>query len=82
MLDSTPSSCPPVNLFRVFWRELTLIGTRVNYRSDFEEAVRLLASGGWGDAGDTAGVTVFLASSASDYVCGAIIPVDGGWLAR
>jgi 2-dehydro-3-deoxy-D-gluconate 5-dehydrogenase len=25
---------------------------------------------------------VFLAASASDYVHGAIIPVDGGWLAR
>lgn len=36
---------PPVNLFRVFWRELTLIGARVYERSDFEEAVRLLASG-------------------------------------
>jgi (R,R)-butanediol dehydrogenase/meso-butanediol dehydrogenase/diacetyl reductase len=31
---------PPVNLFRVFWRELTLIGARVYERSDFEEAVR------------------------------------------
>jgi threonine dehydrogenase-like Zn-dependent dehydrogenase len=29
----------------VFWRELTLIGARVYDRSDFEEAVRLLASG-------------------------------------
>jgi (R,R)-butanediol dehydrogenase / meso-butanediol dehydrogenase / diacetyl reductase len=36
---------PPVNLFRVFWRELTLIGARVYDRTDFEEAVRLLASG-------------------------------------
>jgi (R,R)-butanediol dehydrogenase / meso-butanediol dehydrogenase / diacetyl reductase len=36
---------PPVNLFRVFWRELTLIGARVYERSDFEEAVRLLESG-------------------------------------
>jgi (R,R)-butanediol dehydrogenase / meso-butanediol dehydrogenase / diacetyl reductase len=34
---------PPVDLFRVFWRELTLIGARVYERSDFEQAVRLLA---------------------------------------
>jgi 2-desacetyl-2-hydroxyethyl bacteriochlorophyllide A dehydrogenase len=39
------SSPKPVNLFRVFWRELTLIGARVYERPDFEEAVRLLASG-------------------------------------
>jgi 2-desacetyl-2-hydroxyethyl bacteriochlorophyllide A dehydrogenase len=36
---------PPVNLFRVFWRELTLIGARVYERADFEEGLRLLASG-------------------------------------
>ena len=41
-IHSTP---PPVNLFRVFWRELTLIGARVYERSDFEEAVRLLDAG-------------------------------------
>lgn len=41
-----------------------------------------IPAGRWGNAADIAGVTVFLASSASDYVCGAIIPVDGGWLAR
>ena len=31
---------------------------------------------------DLAGPTVFLASSASDYVHGALLPVDGGWLGR
>ena len=36
----------------------------------------------WGSADDLAGATVFLASSASDYVHGAVIPVDGGWLGR
>lgn len=36
----------------------------------------------WGDPTDLGGITVFLASAASDYVHGAIIPVDGGWLAR
>lgn len=41
-IHSTP---PPVNLFQVFWRELTLVGARVYERSDFEEAVRLLARG-------------------------------------
>ena len=36
----------------------------------------------WGVPADLGGAAVFLASSASDYVNGAIIPVDGGWLAR
>jgi (R,R)-butanediol dehydrogenase/meso-butanediol dehydrogenase/diacetyl reductase len=34
-----------VDLHRVFWRELTVVGVRVYQRDDFEEAVRLLASG-------------------------------------
>jgi 2-deoxy-D-gluconate 3-dehydrogenase len=36
----------------------------------------------WGDPGDLAGPAVFLASSASDYVNGFTVAVDGGWLAR
>lgn len=35
----------PVDLFRVFWRELTLIGARVYERADFERAVELVSSG-------------------------------------
>jgi (R,R)-butanediol dehydrogenase/meso-butanediol dehydrogenase/diacetyl reductase len=35
----------PVDLFRVFWRELTLIGARVYEREDFERAVALVAGG-------------------------------------
>jgi (R,R)-butanediol dehydrogenase/meso-butanediol dehydrogenase/diacetyl reductase len=34
-----------VDLFRVFWRELELIGARVYERADFERAVELLAKG-------------------------------------
>ncbi|HVK45854.1 MAG TPA: 2-dehydro-3-deoxy-D-gluconate 5-dehydrogenase KduD [Micropruina sp.] len=36
----------------------------------------------WGTTGDLQGAFVFLASPASDYLNGAIIPVDGGWLVR
>ena len=36
----------------------------------------------WGSAADLAGATLFLASAASDYVCGTTLAVDGGWLAR
>ena len=41
-----------------------------------------IPAGRWGATDDLAGAAVFLASSASDYVTGAIIPVDGGWLGR
>jgi 2-deoxy-D-gluconate 3-dehydrogenase len=41
-----------------------------------------IPAGRWGRPDDLAGITVFLASAASDYVHGAIIPVDGGWLGR
>ncbi|HLL69641.1 MAG TPA: alcohol dehydrogenase catalytic domain-containing protein [Micromonosporaceae bacterium] len=34
-----------VNLFRFFWRELTLVGARLYDRSDFERAVALIAAG-------------------------------------
>ena len=36
----------------------------------------------WGDPSDLAGAAVFLASAASNYMHGAVVPVDGGWLAR
>ena len=41
-----------------------------------------IPAGRWGDPEDVAGTFVFLASSASDYVHGIVLPVDGGWLAR
>ncbi len=36
---------PPVDVFQIFWKELSVIGARVKERPDFEEAVRLVAAG-------------------------------------
>ncbi|MER5301516.1 SDR family NAD(P)-dependent oxidoreductase [Streptomyces lasiicapitis] len=41
-----------------------------------------IPAGRWGDAADLMGTTVFLASRASDYVNGHVLPVDGGYLVR
>ena len=54
-------------------------------RADPERSKAILdriPAGRWGEPSDLGGTAVFLASSASDYVNGAVIPVDGGWLAR
>jgi 2-dehydro-3-deoxy-D-gluconate 5-dehydrogenase len=52
-------------------------------RSDPERADVMLGripAGRWGQPEDIQGAVVFLCSSAADYVHGAILPIDGGWL--
>jgi 2-dehydro-3-deoxy-D-gluconate 5-dehydrogenase len=44
--------------------------------------VERIPAGRWGTPEDLAGAVVFLASDAARYVHGAVLPVDGGWLAR
>ncbi|MDM8084810.1 SDR family oxidoreductase [Cellulomonas cellasea] len=41
-----------------------------------------IPAGRWAQAEDIAGAVLFLCSPAASYVHGAILPVDGGWLAR
>jgi 2-dehydro-3-deoxy-D-gluconate 5-dehydrogenase len=54
-------------------------------RSDEDRQKAILGripAGRWGTPADLQGPFVFLAAPASDYLNGAIIPVDGGWLVR
>lgn len=47
-----------------------------------EEIEERIPAGRWGEPEELAGATIFLASSASDYVNGEVLTVDGGWRAR
>ena len=54
-------------------------------RSDADRNRQLLEripAGRWGEPKDIAGAALYLCSSASDYVHGHVLAVDGGWLAR
>jgi 2-deoxy-D-gluconate 3-dehydrogenase len=47
-----------------------------------KQILERIPAGRWGTPEDLAGVAVFLASAASDYLNGHVLVVDGGWMAR
>lgn len=53
-----------------------------NKNKQYEEICSRIPMGRWGNADDLKGISVFLASEASDYISGAVIPVDGGYLGK
>jgi 2-deoxy-D-gluconate 3-dehydrogenase len=52
---------------------------RVQVPGLHDSVLRRTPAGRWGEMDDMAGVAVFLAAPASDFVTGAVIPVDGGF---
>ena len=45
----------------------------------YDRVLARTPAGRWGEPGDLAGIAVFLASRASDFITGTAIPVDGGY---
>jgi 2-deoxy-D-gluconate 3-dehydrogenase len=58
--------------------ELT-VGARQQVEGLNERVLARTPAGRWGDPKDFAGIAVFLASAASDFVTGTAIPIDGGY---
>jgi 2-deoxy-D-gluconate 3-dehydrogenase len=54
-------------------------GARKEVAGLHERVLARTPAGRWGDPKDFAGIAVFLASSASDFLTGTAIPVDGGY---
>jgi 2-deoxy-D-gluconate 3-dehydrogenase len=55
---------------------------RVEVPGLHERVLSRIPAGRWGDGDDLAGIAAFLASGASDYITGAVIPVDGGYASQ
>ena len=61
----------------------TVMNTAImNDENRNEEILKRIPQGRWGTPEDMKGPVVFLASKASDYLNGAVIAVDGGYLGR
>lgn len=61
--------------------ELTANMKEVNPKQ-YEEITGRIPMGRWGNMEDLQGLTIFLASDASAYISGAVIPVDGGFMGK
>jgi len=69
-----------VNAILPGWFVTELTGSYLEQFPEQEKAITARTPAGrWGDSADLAGTAVFLASSASDYITGASIAVDGGF---
>jgi 2-dehydro-3-deoxy-D-gluconate 5-dehydrogenase len=71
-----------VNAIAPGYMETDNTAALIKDKTRYQEILKRIPAGRWGTNSDLKGTVVYLASSASDYLNGAIIPVDGGWLAR
>jgi 2-deoxy-D-gluconate 3-dehydrogenase len=69
-----------VNVVLPGWIDTELtVGARQQMEGLNERVLTRTPAGRWGEPADLAGIAVFLASAASDFVTGTAIPLDGGF---
>ena len=71
-----------VNAIAPGWIETKLTRAVSEDEGRQREIMPRIPAGRWGQPEDLAGSAIFLASAASDYLSGVILPVDGGYLTR
>ena len=72
-----------VNAVLPGWIDTPLtVQARVDVDGLYDRVLARTPAGRWGAPEDLAGVAVFLASRASDFITGVAIPVDGGYSAQ
>ena len=71
-----------VNAIAPGYMDTQLNTALINNKKRTEEVFNRVPMKRWGTGEDLKGIAVFLSSSASDYITGCVIPVDGGYLAR
>jgi 2-deoxy-D-gluconate 3-dehydrogenase len=65
-----------------FETDMTLAVRSPEMKEMNDEIISRTPAGRWGQPRELIGTAIFLASQASDFVTGALIPVDGGYAIR
>ncbi len=71
-----------VNAIAPGYMDTQLNTALINDKKRTEEVFNRVPMKRWGTGEDLKGLAVLLSSSASDYITGSVIPVDGGYIAR
>lgn len=71
-----------VNAIAPGYMETDMNEALIKNEARYQQISERIPANRWGTADDMKGAAIFLASPASDYVSGTIIPVDGGYLVK
>jgi len=71
-----------VNCIAPGYFETSMSGSLKHHPVRGQQILDRIPAGRWGQPEEIAGLAVYLASDASNYMHGSIVPIDGGWLSR